>query len=235
MRSLSAEAGGRRVLSQVSLEVDKGEIVGLLGRDGAGKTSCFEALAGLLPATSGRVYLNGIDITDWPLDRRARCGLTYLPEETSVFRGLTVEENIALALEVSEMRPADQGSRLETLLTEFELLRVRCQLASTVSGGERRRCEVARAMALKPTVLLLDEPFRGLDPTSIESVKRLIGSLKSCQVGVVASDYDLHDLLELTDRVYVVHDGQLIFRGSPQQLVADSDVRKVFLGESFAL
>lgn len=235
VRSLSAKVDGDIILSHVSLDVAQGEIVGLLGRDGAGKTTCFEALAGLIPAASGHVLLNGVDITDWPFDRRALLGLTYLSEEPSIFRGLTVEQNISAALEASEPASTDRAAYLEDLLSRFELLAVRSQLANTLSGGERRRCEVARAMALKPTILLLDEPFRGLDPTSIESTKRLIGGLKNCQVGVLVTDYDLHDLLDLTDRVYVLHDGRLIFRGSADEFLADSGVRRVFLGEGFTL
>lgn len=232
---LSVEAGGHRVLSDLSLTVRRGEIVGLLGRDGAGKTSCFEAMAGLVPVLGGQVRLNGVDITDWSVDRRARLGLAYLPEEPSVFRGLTVEENIAAVLEGREMSTVDRSAALEQLLTDFDLAQIRSQVASTISGGERRRCEVARAMALKPLVLLLDEPFRGLDPTSIDSVKQLMVQLKSCAVGVLASDYDLHDLLILTDRVYLLHGGRVAFSGTATQLLADAHAHRIFLGEGFSL
>jgi len=235
VQSLCAQAGGREVLSRVSLQVAQGEIVGLVGPDGAGKTTCFEALAGLTPATSGHVSLSGLDVTDWPINRRAKLGLAYLSADVSIFRGMTVEENILAALETSEIESEERATHLKTLLVDFELTLVRGQLATTLSGGERRRCEVARAMALSPTILLLDEPFKGLDPTSIASTKRLIGGLKSRHVGVLVSDYDLRDLLELTDRVYVLDQGRLIFSGSADQLLSDANVRRVFLGESFSL
>jgi lipopolysaccharide export system ATP-binding protein len=192
-------------------------------------------MAGLVPVRSGRIRLNGIEITDWSVDRRARFGLAYLPEEPSVFRGLTVEENIAAVLERREMGTADRAAALEQLLVDFDLTQIRSQVASTISGGERRRCEVARAMALRPVVLLLDEPFRGLDPTSIDSVKRLMVRLRDCEVGVLASDYDLHDLLELTDRVYLLHGGRVAFSGTATQLLGDANAHRVFLGEGFSL
>jgi len=235
VESLSAEFGGRKFLAEVSLRVAQGEVVGLLGRDGAGKTICFQAIAGLVPATSGGIYLHGLNVTGWPIDRRARMGLAYLPEEISIFRGLTVEENILLTLEASEPSPAARLQRLEALLANFELTVVRDQLATTISGGERRRCEIARAMALNPTIVLLDEPFRGLDPTSVASTKRAIGALRQHHVGVLVSDYDLHDLIDLLDRVYVLHHGKLIFSGTANQLMVDPQVREMYLGKSFAL
>jgi len=235
VESLSIRAAGRTVLANVSLEVATGEVVALLGRDGAGKTVCLEAIAGLTRASEGRVKLNEVDITDLPSDRRAALGLGYLPEEVSIFRGLSVEENILMALEQSVADPKDRTERLQTLLADFDLGVVRRQSATSVSGGERRRCEVARAMALNPTILLLDEPFRGLDPNSVNSIKGMIHELKRRNVGVLVSDYDLHDLLQLTDRVYVLHQGHLIFNGSADELLSDTDVRRFFLGESFSL
>lgn len=229
---ITVRAGGRPVLARVSLEVAAGEIVGLLGRDGAGKTACFQAIAGLIPTASGRVSLNGADVTDWPADRRARLGLAYLPEDMSIFRGLTCEENILMALESPAASVVDHGLLLEKLLADFELTVVRHQPAMTLSGGERRRCEVARSMALEPTILMLDEPFKGLDPTSIASTMRLITSLRERAVGVLVSDYDLPDLLELLDRVYLLHEGQLIFSGSVDQLLSNPDARRVYLGET---
>ena len=235
VRSLSIRIGRQTVLDQISLEVGQGEIVGLLGRDGSGKTTCFEALAGLASAAAGQVLLNGVEIIGWPIDRRAKLGLAYLSEDVSIFRELTVEENILLPLEASTNDAAERCRRLEELLADFELTVVRRQLATTLSGGERRRCEVARAMALSPKILLLDEPFKGLDPTSVASVRRLIESLRKHQVGVLVSDYDLHDLLDLTDRVYLIHKGRLIFSGVPDQLLEDPDARQVFLGAHFSL
>jgi lipopolysaccharide export system ATP-binding protein len=229
---LTVGAGGKPVLTRVSLEVAPGEIVGLLGRDGAGKTSCFQAIAGLIPTVSGRVSLNGEEMTNWPADRRARLGLAYLPEDVSIFRNLTCEENILVALESRETSVINRNSRLETLLADFELKVVRHQPAMSLSGGERRRCEVARSMALKPSVLMLDEPFKGLDPTSIASVKGMIANLKEQGVGVLVSDYDLPDLLQLLDRSYLLHEGRLIFSGSVEQLLSSPDVRAVYLGET---
>ena len=235
VESLSVRAAGRTVLANVSLEVATGEVVALLGRDGAGKTVCLEAIAGLTRASEGRVKFNEVDITDLPSDHRAALGLGYLPEEVSIFRGLTVEENILLALEHSVADATARTARLQRLVADFDLGGVRHQSAMSVSGGERRRCEVARAMALNPTILLLDEPFRGLDPSSVSSTKRMILGLKRRNVGVLVSDYDLHDLLQLTDRVYVLNEGHLIFNGSADELLSDADVRRVFLGESFSL
>lgn len=235
VRSLSVRIGRQTVLDQISLEVGQGEIVGLLGRDGSGKTTCFEALAGLAPAAAGQVLLNGVEITGWPIDRRAKLGLAYLSEGVSIFRDLTAEENILLPLEASVSDASERGRHLEELLADFELTPVRRQLATTFSGGERRRCEVARAMALSPKILLLDEPFKGLDPTSVASVRRLIESLRQHHVGVLVSDYDLHDLLDLTDRVYLLHEGRLIFSGLPDQLLEDPEAREVFLGARFSI
>ena len=235
VHSLSVERDGLPILKDVSFDVGPGEIVALLGRDGAGKTTCFEAIAGLTRATSGEVRLNGVDISDFPIDHRAGIGLGYLPEDISIFRALTVEDNILLALESSETGDDERAARLEALLGGFELSEVRHQLATTLSGGERRRCEVARTMALNPSIFLLDEPFRGLDPTSIGSIKRVIATLKRQKVGVFVSDYDLHDLLELTDRVCFLHQGRLIFTGGTQEFLANGEVRDLFLGESFLL
>lgn len=222
-------------MTDVSVEIAQGEIVGLLGRDGSGKTCLFELLAGLLAPTSGNIQLNGVDITEQVADDRARDGLAYLPEEPSIFRDLTVEENIRLALDLLEPREADRSIRLEELLQAFQLVRVRGQRASSISGGERRRCEVARALVAQPAILMLDEPFRGLDPMSVAEVARAIAVLKEEHIGVLISDYDLHDLIELIDRAYVLHKGHVIFNGTAEQLISDPMVRHLYLGESFAL
>jgi lipopolysaccharide export system ATP-binding protein len=232
---LSVSIDRRAVVSDVSLSVSEGEIVALLGRDGAGKTTCFEAIAGLARVEAGQVLLNGCDLTNCPIDRRSALGLAYLSEESSVFSGLTVEENILAVLEVAEHSPAVRSSRLEQLLTDFKLLPVRKQPATSVSGGERRRCEVARAMALDPRILLLDEPFRGLDPMSIVSTKRLMAHLRSHDVGVLVSDYDLHDLIDLIDRAYVLHEGRLVFAGNKEDLLSDPLVRHLYLGDGYSL
>lgn len=233
--SLSVRIDGRTILADVSLAVSAREVVAVLGRDGAGKTTCFEAIAGLIRTSGGRVTLNGIDVSVWTSDHRAALGLGYLPEEASIFRGLTVDENLLAALEASEPDQEARAEKLEKLLADFELGTVRHQIATSLSGGERRRCEVARALALNPTVLLLDEPFKGLDPTSVSSTKRLISSLKDHGVGVLVSDYDLHDLLEVVTRAYVLHGGRLIFAGDVSELLSNRDVRRAFLGEGFSL
>ena len=225
---------GREILQDVSLRVSSGEVVALLGRDGAGKTVCFQAIAGLAPHDAGRMLLDGREVTEWPADERARAGLSYLPEEDCIFHGLTVEENIALALELGE-EEAERSADLERLLEAFRLTALRRQQASTLSGGERRRCEVARAMAAHPAILMLDEPFRGLDPMAVAEIRRLISQLKAQGVGVLVSDYDLHDLYDVMDRAYVLHEGALVFSGDREALLSDPEVRRLYLGETFKL
>ena len=234
-QSVGFRIGGHQILFDVSIEVADHEIVGLLGRDGSGKTCLFELLAGLVAPSSGRIILNGVDATGWTADRRARCGLEYLPEEPSIFRELTVEENIQLALSVSDDATAAGSPQLEKLLEDFRLIEVRAQPAISLSGGERRRCEVARALAAHPTLLMLDEPFRGLDPMSVSEVSRSVERLKDVGIGVLISDYDLHDLIGLIDRAYLLHEGRIIFSGTAAELMADPAVRHFYLGESFAL
>lgn len=226
---------GRAVLRDVSLKVARGEVVALLGRDGAGKTLCFEALAGLAPHDQGRMLLGAVDITEWPADERARSGLSYLPEADCIFHGLSVEENIALALELSEADEPRRAVELDRLLQSFKLAPLRAQAASTLSGGERRRCEVARAMAAHPSILMLDEPFRGLDPMAVMDIRGLLEQLKASGVGVLVSDYDLHDLYDVMDRAYVLHEGTLVFSGDREELLSDPEVRRLYLGETFKL
>lgn len=233
--SLSYTIGHDEILADVSVEVSENEIVALLGRDGAGKTSLFQLLAGLVAPDSGRILLDGVDVSEETADERARLGLCYLPEEPSVFRELSVEQNIQLALDILEPGLEARAQRLEQLLNNFQLLHVRHQPADSLSGGERRRCEVARSMAAHPSVLMLDEPFRGLDPMSVREVARALGALRNDRVGVLVSDYDLHDLIELIDRAYVLHGGRIIFSGSAEELLADPAVRHLYLGESFTL
>lgn len=237
---LSAEAvsfavGRHQIVSDVSVQVASNEVVGLLGRDGTGKTSLFELLAGLVSPSAGRIFLNGADMTCSNADSRARQGIAYLPEEPSIFRELTVEENIRLALDICGLDERAQYLELETLLQTFKLQQVRSQLATSLSGGERRRCEVARALASRPSILMLDEPFRGLDPMSVTEVVGAVVSLRGKGIGVLISDYDLHDLIDLIDRAYVLHEGKVIFSGSASELLADPGVRHLYLGETFAL
>lgn len=211
LESLRVDVAGTSIICDLSLEAARGEIVGLLGRDGAGKTSCFEALAGLTAAASGRILLDGLDGTEMSIDERARIGLRYLPSEVSIFRELTVEENILLALEASGADENLTTGRLEQLLEQLQLVRHRTQPARSLSGGERRRCEVARALASNPAIILLDEPFRGLDPMSISDIRDLLRDLRRQGVGVLISDNNIHDLFDLLDRAYVIDHGQLIF------------------------
>jgi len=223
------------VLSDVSLSVAKGEVVGLLGPNGAGKTTCFYSIMGLVKPDSGRIMLEGEDITPLPMYRRAMLGLGYLPQETSIFRGLSVEANIAAVLELSEPNRAARAQRLEELLDEFGLTRLRSSAAMALSGGERRRCEIARALAASPSIMLLDEPFAGIDPISISDIRDLVKDLKRRGIGVLITDHNVRETLDIVDRACIIYDGQVLFAGTPQDLVADENVRRLYLGENFTL
>ena len=225
----------RSVLSDVSLGVGRGEVVGLLGPNGAGKTTCFYSIMGLVRPDSGRIMLDGDDITGLPMYRRAILGLGYLPQETSIFRGLTVSQNISAVLEMAEPDPATRAERLETLLGEFGLTRLRDAPAMALSGGERRRCEIARALAANPSIMLLDEPFAGIDPISIADIRDLVRDLKRRDIGVLITDHNVRETLDIVDRACIIYDGRVLFAGSPQDLVADENVRRLYLGEGFEL
>jgi len=225
----------RQVLHDVSLEVHRGEVVGLLGPNGAGKTTCFYSVMGLVKPDSGRIMLDGRDITPLPMYRRAILGLGYLPQETSIFRGLTVEQNIMAVLEVAEPDRASRAERLEQLLGEFGLTGLRASPAMALSGGERRRCEIARALAADPKIMLLDEPFAGIDPISIADIRDLVKDLKRRDIGVLITDHNVRETLDIVDRACIIYDGQVLFAGTPEALVADADVRRLYLGESFEL
>lgn len=225
----------RVVLSDVSMSVARGEVVGLLGPNGAGKTTSFYSAMGLVKPDSGRIILDGQDITALPMYRRAILGLGYLPQETSIFRGLTVEKNISAVLELSEPDKAARARRLETLLDEFGLTRLRDAPAMALSGGERRRAEIARALAADPTIMLLDEPFAGIDPISIADIRGLVLELKKRDIGVLITDHNVRETLDIVDRAYIIYDGRVLFTGSPEDLVADANVRRLYLGESFEL
>jgi lipopolysaccharide export system ATP-binding protein len=235
VRSIAKSYDRRAVLHDVSLEVHRGEVVGLLGPNGAGKTTCFYSVMGLVKPDSGRIHLDGQDITGLPMYRRAILGLGYLPQETSIFRGMTVEENIMAVLEVAEPQRKVRGSRLEQLLGEFGLTALRDSPAMALSGGERRRCEIARALAADPTIMLLDEPFAGIDPISIADIRELVRELKSRDIGVLITDHNVRETLDIVDRACIIYDGQVLFAGTPEALVADPEVRRLYLGESFAL
>jgi len=233
--SLAKNYDKRQVLRDVSLSVERGEVVGLLGPNGAGKTTCFYSVMGLVKPDHGRIFLDGTDITDLPMYRRAALGLGYLPQETSIFRGLTVESNIMAVLEISEPDASRRERRLDELLADFHIERLRQAPAMALSGGERRRVEIARALAADPSIILLDEPFAGIDPISISDIRDLVRDLKGRGIGVLITDHNVRETLDIVDRACIIYDGQVLFEGSPQALVADEKVRKLYLGEGFAL
>ncbi len=233
--SIAKSYDKRQVLSDISLSVARGEVVGLLGPNGAGKTTCFYSIMGLVRPDSGRIVLDGENITGLPMYRRAVLGLGYLPQETSIFRGMTVEKNILTVLEMVEPSKQARAERLEQLLSEFGLTALRDSAAMALSGGERRRCEIARALAADPSIMLLDEPFAGIDPISISDIRDLVADLKKRDIGVLITDHNVRETLEIVDRACIIYDGQVLFAGSPEDLVADPNVRRLYLGESFAL
>ena len=233
--SIAKSYDKRSILSDVSLSVARGEVVGLLGPNGAGKTTCFYSIMGLVKPDSGRILLDGDDITGLPMYRRAILGLGYLPQETSIFRGLSVAKNISAVLELAIPDKAKRAERLEFLLDEFGLSNLRDSPAMALSGGERRRCEIARALAANPSIMLLDEPFAGIDPLSISDIRDLVKDLKQRDIGVLITDHNVRETLEIVDRACIIYDGRVLFAGSPEALVADENVRRLYLGESFSL
>lgn len=233
--SIAKSYDKRSVLSDVSLSVGRGEVVGLLGPNGAGKTTCFYSVMGLVRPDAGRIMLDGEDITPLPMYRRAILGLGYLPQETSIFRGMTVEQNILAVLEMVESDKAVRSETLDRLLDEFGLTNLRSSPAMALSGGERRRCEIARALAANPSIILLDEPFAGIDPISISDIRDLVVQLKNRGIGVLITDHNVRETLDIVDRACIIYDGQVLFAGSPEALVKDENVRRLYLGEGFAL
>lgn len=231
--SISKTFDNVMALRDVSLHVAHGEVVGLFGRDGAGKTVCFQAIVGLTPIDSGRILLNREDIAQMTIDERGSLGLSYLPQEPSVFSGMTTAENILATLEQCEPEPETRVQRLDALLAEFKIDYVRDVPAIRLSGGERRRCEIARAMATSPSIMLLDEPFAGIDPLTIVGMKQMIGDLRKQGIGILISDQNVHDMLEIIDRAYILHEGQIMFEGSPQAMLDNKNVRHLYLGEDF--
>ncbi|WOF45358.1 LPS export ABC transporter ATP-binding protein [Sphingopyxis indica] len=226
---------GRKVLSDVSLDVAHGQVVGLLGPNGAGKTVCFYAIIGLVQPDAGRILLNGVDVTRLTMYRRALLGLGYLPQEPSIFRGMTVSENIEAVLELREPDKGLRQQRLDALLKEFRIEPLRNAHAKSLSGGERRRCEIARALAADPTIMLLDEPFAGIDPLSIADLKKMVRDLKRRDIGVLITDHNVRETLELVDKAYILYKGMLLTQGTPAQLVHDENVRRFYLGKDFSL
>jgi len=225
----------RPVVRNVSLSVQRGEAVGLLGPNGAGKTTTFYMITGLVQPDEGRVMMDGHDVTMLPMYRRARLGLGYLPQEASIFRGLTVEQNIRAALEVVEPEADRRAAMLDELLAEFGIAHLRRAPALALSGGERRRCEIARALATHPSYILLDEPLAGIDPIAVGEIRDLVKHLKDRGIGVLITDHNVRETLEIIDRAYIMHDGKVLMEGNPQEIVANEDVRRVYLGEKFSL
>ncbi|HEX5426178.1 MAG TPA: LPS export ABC transporter ATP-binding protein [Candidatus Acidoferrales bacterium] len=226
---------GRTVVDNVCLEIQQGEVVGLLGPNGAGKTTTFYILVGLARPDYGRVLLDGEDITDLPMYLRARSGISYLPQEPSVFRKMTVEENLFAVLETLPLSPEQRRDRVEELLAQMGLDGVRDSHAHVLSGGERRRLEIARSLVLSPSFVLLDEPFSGIDPLTVVDIQKIIADLSAAGIGVLITDHNVRETLAVTDRAYIINDGKILFAGTPVELSDNADVRRIYLGEGFRL
>jgi len=234
-RDLTKSYSGRTVVKGVNIEIASGEVIGLLGANGAGKTTTFSMVVGLTAPDSGRVLLDGIDVTDDPMYIRARKGIGYLPQEASIFRGLSVEQNIMAILETLDLDGAGRRTRLRELLAELGLTPLAKSPAYTLSGGERRRVEITRALVISPKFMLLDEPFAGIDPIAVTDIQKIIFHLKSRGIGVLITDHNVRETLRITDRAYIVHDGAIFRSGTPQALADDEDVKRIYLGTEFRL
>ncbi len=236
VRSISKTYRSRQVVRNLSLDVNSGEITGLLGPNGAGKTTSFHIIVGLIPCDKGRIYLDDREIGFLPMEKRARLGLGYLPQESSIFRKLTVEENIMAILELRKnMDRSEARERMEALLHEFHVSHLRDSLGMSLSGGERRRVEIARALAIQPRFLLLDEPFAGIDPISISDIQRITSYLRDKGIGILITDHNVREALSACDRAYIVHDGEVLIEGAPDEILADETVRDIYLGSDFRL
>tara|TARA_B100000513_G_scaffold180374_1_gene98821 strand:- start:274 stop:999 length:726 start_codon:yes stop_codon:yes gene_type:complete len=225
----------RRVVDTISLDVKQGEIVGLLGPNGAGKTTSFYMIVGLVKPDEGYVYLNNEDITNQPMYRRAQIGIGYLAQEASVFRKLSVEDNILAVLEMTDLSKSEQNTKLESLLDEFGLQHIRKNQGDLLSGGERRRTEIARCLATDPKFILLDEPFAGVDPIAVEDIQQIVSKLKDKNIGILITDHNVHETLSITDRAYLLYEGKILKSGTADELATDEQVRKVYLGQNFEL
>jgi lipopolysaccharide export system ATP-binding protein len=234
-RELTKSYGGRTVVKGVNVEIASGEVIGLLGANGAGKTTTFSMVVGLTAPDSGRVLLDGVDVTDDPMYVRARKGIGYLPQEASIFRGLSVEQNIMAILETLDLNGAERRTRLRELLAELGLTPLAKSPAYTLSGGERRRVEITRALVISPKFMLLDEPFAGIDPIAITDIQKIISHLRSQGIGVLITDHNVRETLRITDRAYIVHDGVIFKSGTPQSLAQDEEVKRIYLGADFRL
>ena len=225
----------RTVVDDVSLDLDSGEVVGLLGPNGAGKTTCFYMIVGLVSADDGRIVIDAVDMTHLPIHRRARLGLSYLPQEASVFRKLTVEENVRAVLELMALDETEIAGRLDQLLSDLHILHLRKATALSLSGGERRRVEIARALATQPRFILLDEPFAGVDPIAVLEIQKIIGFLRERSIGVLITDHNVRETLGICDRAYIINEGSVLAAGHPDEIVHNESVRRVYLGENFRL
>jgi len=234
-QGLTKSFKNRQVVRGASLHIEKGEAVGLLGPNGAGKTTIFYMITGLIPADTGRIVIDDHDVTRLPMYRRARLGVGYLPQEASIFRGLSVEENIRAVLEIVEPNRKERQRQLDALLEEFRITRLRKSPAMALSGGERRRVEIARALASRPSYMLLDEPFAGIDPIAIGDIRNLVHHLKDRDIGVLITDHNVRETLELIDRAYIIYEGQVLIEGTPEEIIANEDVRRVYLGDQFSM
>jgi len=235
VRSIAKSYDRRAVLHDVSLDVHRGEVVGLLGPNGAGKTTCFYSVMGLVKPDSGLIFLDAQDITDLPMYRRAILGLGYLPQETSIFRGLSVEENILAVLEAQPVSWHERRETMEQLIDQLGLEHIRRNRGYALSGGERRRVEIARALSINPKFILLDEPFSGIDPIAVLDLQKIISNMRSSGIGVLITDHNVRETLSVTDRAYIINEGKIFRHGTPEELGSDSEVRRVYLGESFSL
>ena len=225
----------RNVVDGVSIQVNRGEVVGLLGPNGAGKTTSFYMLTGMVQPNSGKIFLDDTEITHKPMYKRARCGVGYLAQEASVFTKLSVEDNLKLVLQMTEMNPGEQAEKLESLLTEFSIQHIRKSIAMTLSGGERRRTEIARSLVMDPDFILLDEPFAGIDPIAVEEIQKIIHGLKVRGIGVLITDHNVRETLAITDRAYLLYEGKILKEGTITELANDEVARRLYLGSTFSL
>lgn len=235
IKNLGKSYGAKTVIRDVSLGIKQGEVVGLLGPNGAGKTTCFYMIVGLVDVGLGNIFIDEIDITHLPIYQRARLGISYLPQEASIFRGMNVEENILAVLEISQANEVKRKEMLEQLLEEFSITHIRKSSALALSGGERRRVEIARALATNPSFILLDEPFAGVDPIAVNDIRQMVMHLKDRGIGVLITDHNVRETLSIVDRGYIIYDGKVLTSGTKEEIVENKDVRRVYLGDDFAI
>ncbi len=233
IKDLRKSYKSKPVLRDINLTLSRGEVVALLGPNGAGKTTCFYSIAGLINPDSGKIEIDGKDVTSLPMYRRAQMGIGYLPQEASIFRGLTVEANLNAVLEIAVKDHAERRKQLDSLLAEFSITHIKQASAMSLSGGERRRVEIARCLAIRPKYILLDEPFAGVDPIAVNEIRSLVSHLKNRDIGVLITDHNVRETLEIVDRAYILHDGNVLMSGTPSDVVRDSTVRQVYLGDNF--